>query len=77
MFKILDIFLKDVPLEGWRTIVIGYASTTLPAVLKIIEGGTTGVEFWFNLAGVLAGPLIHYYKKQGDENAKKEATTQG
>jgi hypothetical protein len=72
LFKLLDAFLKDVPLAGWRTIIVGYLATALPAALAVVQGDTQGTEFYFNLGIALLGPVIHYFRNQADK--PEEAT---
>jgi hypothetical protein len=63
LIKILDKLLLDrLPLEGYRTIIIGYLSTTVPALLQIVTSNPTGLDFWLQVGMVLAGPLIQYFK---------------
>ena len=62
IFAWLNSKLSAVPLEGWRTIILGYLTTTIPALINLIENNPTGVEFYIQLVLVLAGPLINYYK---------------
>mgnify|MGYP006872614644 CR=1 FL=1 len=62
MFTVINMLLRNVPLEGWRTIILGYLTTTIPAVLDLVSKNPTGAEFYYQLAMILAGPLIHYYR---------------
>ena len=48
-------------LKGYRTIISGYAVSTLPAVIEVAASDLEGWSFWIALIRVAAGPAIHYF----------------
>ena len=54
-----------IPLSGYRTIILGYLSTTIPAVLELLTArhDIDSPEFWIEVAKIMAGPLIHGFRR--------------
>jgi len=63
-FKFIDSLIEKTPLAGWRTQILGYLGTTVPAMYTILQGDLTGSELMMALAWAAMGPAIQYFKNK-------------